>query len=287
MRTQDIVTRYSRCFLLSLLFVACLAMTAQVCYADSMQVDLQVIPPSVDAGMPVSVQMHVNDSDHPELKFKDASLVLTISFPSGARSNVTLYTDANGNRDYQFMPMAVGSYSFQANGSYNYTAAGFTPAGNQSATSPLRLLTVVAAPTPTPGPTPVPTPVPADSVAPATTLTIAGMAGSSGEYSTSVTFTLIAQDNANGSGVKATQYSFDGSVWNNYTSPLVLNKSGTTTLYYRSIDNDGNVEATQVKAITISSATATPAPGPSAAAAVASLAVVAAWLALRRPGKKG
>lgn len=54
---------------------------------------------------------------------------------------------------------------------------------------------------------------------------------------------LAAQDNL--SGVAAIEYSWDGSNFMTYSRPLVVEKSGPRTLYYRSIDRVGNVEATK------------------------------------------
>ena len=98
-------------------------------------------------------------------------------------------------------------------------------------------------------------PVPAtqtDTTPPVTTLTLAGTEDGSGGYSSDVTCTLAAADNAGGSGVSVTQYSFEGTGWNTYSQPVSVVKSGTTTLYYRSSDNAGNTEVAKMKAIVIS-----------------------------------
>lgn len=55
--------------------------------------------------------------------------------------------------------------------------------------------------------------------------------------------TLTAQDNL--SGVDNVEYSWDGVHFNNYNKPIVVEKVGKQTLYYRSIDRVGNVEATK------------------------------------------
>jgi hypothetical protein len=107
--------------------------------------------------------------------------------------------------------------------------------------------------------TPVIPPSQADHVPPITILTIAGTEDGNGGYREDVTCTLSAMDNAGGSGVSVTQYSFDGTSWYTYAQPVSLVKPGVTTLYYRSADNAGNTEPARVKAIVIS--------GPGAASA--------------------
>ena len=53
---------------------------------------------------------------------------------------------------------------------------------------------------------------------------------------------LTSWDNPGGSGVKKTEYSFDGTNWNTYNGPFAVTSEGLTTFYYRSVDNSGNVE---------------------------------------------
>jgi hypothetical protein len=100
---------------------------------------------------------------------------------------------------------------------------------------------------------------PADTTPPVTTLTLAGTEDGSGGYSSDVICTLAAADNAGGSGVKELQYSFDGTSWYTYSQPVSVVKRGVTTLYYRSADNAGNREVTQLRAIVISTPGAAPA----------------------------
>ena len=106
-----------------------------------------------------------------------------------------------------------------------------------------------------------------DTTPPVTTLTLAGTEDGSGGYSSDVIGTLTAADNTNGSGVKVTQYSFDGTSWYTYSQPVSVVRAGMTTLYYRSADNAGNVETAHVKAITISGPGAAPSVTPVPAAA--------------------
>jgi hypothetical protein len=94
---------------------------------------------------------------------------------------------------------------------------------------------------------------PADTTPPVTTLTLAGTEDGSGGYSSDVICTLTPADNAGGTGVKMTQYSFDGTSWYTYSQPVSVVKAGTTTFYYRSADKAGNMEVAQLKAVVISS----------------------------------
>ncbi|MCL5292034.1 MAG: hypothetical protein M1548_05835, partial [Actinobacteria bacterium] len=70
-------------------------------------------------------------------------------------------------------------------------------------------------------------------------------------FSSNVTVALSATDTPGGSGVARTQYSFNGSTWDTYTVPFLVSAEGTTTVFYRSVDNAGNVEATKQQIIKI------------------------------------
>ena len=78
-----------------------------------------------------------------------------------------------------------------------------------------------------------------DSTPPTTSIKLGGVLGESGWYVSSVNVTLTAVDDA--SGVNRTEYSFDGAVWTVYSSPFLLDE-GIYTIYYRSVDNAGNME---------------------------------------------
>lgn len=95
----------------------------------------------------------------------------------------------------------------------------------------------------------------ADLTPPVTTIAFDGTTGNNGWYRSDVQVTLIAQDSPGPenvvSGVKKTEYSFDGVNWATYAGPFVVTNEGTSTIYYRSIDNAGNVEATKSASIKI------------------------------------
>lgn len=78
---------------------------------------------------------------------------------------------------------------------------------------------------------------------PTTTATLSGTLGNNGWYKSDVTITLNATDDD--SGVQTTEYSFDEITWNLYSEPIVVSTEGEQTIYYRSTDNEGNVESTK------------------------------------------
>ena len=95
-----------------------------------------------------------------------------------------------------------------------------------------------------------PTWCPNTTFPPVTTLTTTG--GTPvviGWYTTPVTATLTTYD-ASGSGIAFTQFGYDGLTWTNYTGPLIL-PDGVYTFYYRSQDNQGNLETTRQQAFKI------------------------------------
>jgi parallel beta-helix repeat protein len=93
--------------------------------------------------------------------------------------------------------------------------------------------------------------VPADTTPPTTTAVLSGTLGDNGWYTSDGQVTLTAVDNEGGSGVKKTEYSFDGITWNTYSAPFTIITEGITTLYYRSTDNAGNVETTKTTIVKI------------------------------------
>ncbi len=90
-----------------------------------------------------------------------------------------------------------------------------------------------------------------DTTPPTTNLALSGTLGSNDWYTSDVQVTLTATDNEEGSGVNKTEYSFDDTNWNIYLNPFNISNEGTTTVYYRSTDNAGNVESTKNQIISI------------------------------------
>ncbi|KCZ73370.1 parallel beta-helix repeat (two copies) [Candidatus Methanoperedens nitroreducens] len=92
---------------------------------------------------------------------------------------------------------------------------------------------------------------PMDNVPPTTTAVLSGSHGNNNWYISYVQVNLTATDNEGGSGVNETEYSFDNATWTTYTAPFAITNEGTTTLYYRSTDNAGNIESTRDQTISI------------------------------------
>lgn len=90
-----------------------------------------------------------------------------------------------------------------------------------------------------------------DEIPPETAIILNGTGGLNGWYVSDVQITLTATDNEGGSGVKNTEYSFDGTNWNLYTVPFAITNEGASTVYYRSTDNAGNVEPIRNQTINI------------------------------------
>ncbi len=90
-----------------------------------------------------------------------------------------------------------------------------------------------------------------DDVPPTTTALLSGVMGNNGWYISNVQVDLTTTDNEGGSGVNRSDFSFDGINWNTYSVPLTIANEGATTVYYRSVDNAGNVETTKTQGINI------------------------------------
>jgi PKD repeat protein len=76
-----------------------------------------------------------------------------------------------------------------------------------------------------------------DNEAPVTTAVIAGVIGTNGWYRSEVNVTLSTTDS---SGVRSTNYSYDGVVWTAYDGPFNITTEGLTVLSFNSTDNKGN-----------------------------------------------
>jgi hypothetical protein len=87
---------------------------------------------------------------------------------------------------------------------------------------------------------------------PTTTLSIAGTPGNNGWYTSNVVLTLSAVGTG-GFGINRTDYgfSYNSSTWKLYTGPINITNDGTTTVFYRSIDNASHAETVKVTTIKI------------------------------------
>ncbi len=92
-----------------------------------------------------------------------------------------------------------------------------------------------------------------DNTPPTTTVSLDGVLGDNGWFTSEVTVTLSATDDV--SGVDKIEYSFDNATWTIYTTPFTVSVEGNTTIYYRSMDEAGNVEAIKTETIRIDKTT--------------------------------
>lgn len=88
-----------------------------------------------------------------------------------------------------------------------------------------------------------------DKTSPTSSLNLSGILGNNDWFTSNVTVTLAATDDA--SGVDKIEYGFDNVTWIIYTTPIAVTSEGHTTVYYRSIDKAGNVEAIKTESIKI------------------------------------
>jgi hypothetical protein len=88
-----------------------------------------------------------------------------------------------------------------------------------------------------------------DLTAPETSLSPSGTPGNNGWYISDVDVSLSATDFPAGCGIGVgqTEYSFDGVSWNVYSGSFTISDEGATTVHYRSIDNEGNVESAKTE----------------------------------------
>jgi len=79
-----------------------------------------------------------------------------------------------------------------------------------------------------------------DFTPPATSISLSGVPGRGGWFTSDVMVTLFVTDDV--SGVYKTEYSPDNATWTIYTSPFYVTIEGNITLCYRSTDMAGNIE---------------------------------------------
>ncbi|MHA2424082.1 MAG: OmpL47-type beta-barrel domain-containing protein [Candidatus Thorarchaeota archaeon] len=88
-----------------------------------------------------------------------------------------------------------------------------------------------------------------DSIPPSTTISFEGTKGLRNWYTSSVTVTLTATDEA--SEVHSIAYSFDGQNWIEYSTPFTVSMEGEFDIYYNATDTQGNVESTKLEPLKI------------------------------------
>lgn len=89
-----------------------------------------------------------------------------------------------------------------------------------------------------------------EDIAPVTTISLSGTMGDNNWYTSDVQVTLTAADSG-GSGLDKTEFSYDGMSWNTYSGTFSVSSEGVNSLYYRSVDKAGNVEAANLETIKI------------------------------------
>jgi len=87
-----------------------------------------------------------------------------------------------------------------------------------------------------------------DTTPPVTTISLSGVLGDNGWFTSNVTVTLSATDDTD---VDKTEYRFDNATWLTYTIPFTVINEGNTIVYYKSTDRAGNPETTKTKTIKI------------------------------------
>ncbi len=79
-----------------------------------------------------------------------------------------------------------------------------------------------------------------DKSGPIVSYQLSGYRGSRGWFETDVDVTLTSSGGASGLGINATQYSLDGTHWNNYTGTFKVGMSRSKSVFYRCTDNAGH-----------------------------------------------
>lgn len=90
-----------------------------------------------------------------------------------------------------------------------------------------------------------------DLTPPTTAANVTGTAGANGWYTSAVSVSLTAADNAQGSGVAATYYTVDGGAQQTYGGAFSVSGDGAHPVTYWSVDNAGNTETAKARTLSI------------------------------------
>ena len=137
----------------------------------------------------------------------------------------TVKTDSNSHYTYLWATIEIGTYEIKASWQGDENTC---PAESETKTA---------------------TVTPPDSKPPTTTISLSGVPGSNGWFTSDVTVTLSASDDI--SEVDKTEYSFDNATWITFTTTFTITDEGTTTVYYKSTDKGGNPETAKFQTMKI------------------------------------
>jgi hypothetical protein len=90
-----------------------------------------------------------------------------------------------------------------------------------------------------------------DTILPVTSCNLKGTTKDGKWYSSDIEVTLTATDGVEGTDVAKVEYKLEGQDWKAYDLPFVVSNEGTTNLFFRSMDNAGNVEEAKVAVLNI------------------------------------
>ncbi|MGO4270410.1 hypothetical protein AB4Z22_11255, partial [Paenibacillus sp. TAF58] len=82
-----------------------------------------------------------------------------------------------------------------------------------------------------------------DTIPPTTSVVLDGISGSGTFTNKDITMTFHAADQPGGTGILLTEYQLNGGNWITVNGPVTLSEEGRYSVYYRSKDRYGNVEA--------------------------------------------
>ena len=111
-----------------------------------------------------------------------------------------------------------------------------------------------------------------DTSAPRTSAAVAGTSGLAGWYRSPVTFSLLAVDDAPGSGIATVEYRVNGGAFQIYAAPFVVSAQGTTQITARARDRAGNIESSLPSTLVMIDTSA-----PRTSVAVAGTSGLAGW----------
>ncbi|WP_420842024.1 OmpL47-type beta-barrel domain-containing protein, partial [Haloactinopolyspora alba] len=183
-------------------------------------VSFTVVEPEPEDTTPPEVSAEVaGDQDADGNYVGSASVTVAAQDPGSGVASVEYDLDGSGFTEY------TGPVTVEAVGSHTVQFRATDNSGNVSAVSSVSF-TVVE-------------PEPEDTTPPEVSAEVAGEQDADGNYVSSATVTVTAQDP--GSGVESVSYALDGGSFGPYGEPVVVDGVGEHTVQFRATDNSGNV----------------------------------------------